>query len=184
MYNHEKSVLQLEAPIPEHPSPRVFSHLERESVVICCGAAVQGKDRAAWSVFCGWGSKHNASGVLGPDSDVPLSEVGAQAYAVCKAVELARCIRQDDATLRHVYIVSSSQYVVASLTKDAHWFEESKDSGRLAANLIRDALRDIKAFGRSGRSKNARWMRMWEVPKEENKEAQSLAADALRGLSA
>ncbi|UNI17844.1 Ribonuclease H [Purpureocillium takamizusanense] len=179
VYNHEKSLLQLESPVPEHMGPRVFPRCDRESLVVCCGVAVPGGPRAAWSVFCGWGSKYNEKGVLGPESGVTLSEHGVQAYAASKAVNIVRKLHQGDRTLRHVYIVSSSKYVESSLTVNSSWFESSKDGGMDAAQVIRDTLAGIKDFERSRASRRNKSIKLWYVPLEENKQAQELAAQAL-----
>ncbi|KAL2125892.1 hypothetical protein VTI74DRAFT_2340 [Chaetomium olivicolor] len=112
-------------------------------------------------------------------SGVTLTEVGAQAYAALKAVDLAREIRGGDRMLRHVYTVSLSQYVVGSLTRDARWFETGNDGGRNAAPVIRRTLERIKAFEQSGTHRSSRWIKLWEAPLDENKEAQKLAEEAL-----
>ncbi|KAL6858471.1 ribonuclease H-like protein [Trichoderma novae-zelandiae] len=180
VYNSTKRVQQLQE---IHPYTNQIS-VDIPTVVVSIDGACRGNGtpaaRAAWGVYFGPQSPHNASGIL--DAALPQTSTRAEIEALSQALDIIRNDVSRDFSLLHYRIRTDSSYLVQTFSQ---WIESWIDNGgktsrgKRAAHFevlkkIHERLDDM-TYGDDGGME----FKFWLVPREENKEADGLANEAL-----
>ncbi|OLN87492.1 Ribonuclease H1 [Colletotrichum chlorophyti] len=136
--------------------------------------------RASWGVYFGPGSRHNRCGLLRPD--LPQTSSRAEIEALSQALDIIHGIVSRDYSLQHIKIATDSEYLAKSM---ALWMEEwiendgLNSKGRRVVHFeklkeIYERLEEL-TYGDDGGLE----FLFWPIPREENREADRLANEAL-----
>ncbi|KAI1496875.1 ribonuclease H-like domain-containing protein [Biscogniauxia marginata] len=182
VYNPSKEVSQLQV---KHPRTGALE-IDRLTVVVSIDGACRSNGtpsaRAAWGVYFGPQSPHNASGLVKPD--LPQTNSRAEIEALSQALHIIQEVISQDLSLHHIRIRSDSDYLVKAMSE---WIEGWIKKGGRSAQRRRVAhypvLKEIHerlnemAYGDDGGMD----FKFWHVPREKNKGADMLANRALDG---
>lgn len=157
--------------------------VDRHSVVVSIDGACRGNGtpsaRASWGVYFGPQSPHNSCGML--DSSHPQTSTRAEIEALSQALDIIDNM-PEWLSLQHYYIRTDSAYVVKTFSE---WIQSWTENGGKNSRRKRPAhfgiikkihehLDDMTYGGYGGLL-----FRFWQVPREENTEADALANEAL-----
>lgn len=181
-YTTAKQVRQLQM---LHPRTGAIE-LDKFTVVVSIDGACRnnGKPtaRASWGVYFGPGSRYNTSGLLSPE--LPQTSSRAEIEALSRAIDTIREFSHQDMTLQDIKIRCDSEYLCQAMSMWIEgWIENDglRSNGRAVAHF--DKLREIHdkiddmTYGDDG----GLHLQFWNVPREENQEADELANSALDG---
>ncbi|KUI72376.1 Ribonuclease H1 [Cytospora mali] len=181
-YTAAKQVRQLQL---MHPRTGAIE-LDKMTVVVSIDGACRdnGKPtaRASWGVYFGPGSRYNASGRLSPG--LPQTSSRAEIEALSKAVDTIRELSNQDMTLQEIKIRCDSEYLCQAMSMWMEgWMENDglRSNGQAVAHFdklleIQNKIDDM-TYGDEG----GLHFQFWNVPREENREADALANSALDG---
>ncbi|KAI6085181.1 ribonuclease H-like domain-containing protein [Hypoxylon rubiginosum] len=182
VYNPVKNVSQLQM---RHPRTGVIEP-DRLTVVLSIDGACRGNGtptaRAAWGVYFGPQSPHNASGLLDPT--LPQTSSRAEIEALSQALRIIRTTISADYTMTRFRIRTDSEYLMKALSLWIEgWIENGgrRAQGKPVAHYqvlkdIHERLEDME-YGEDGGMD----FKFWHVPREKNREADALANQALDG---
>lgn len=185
VYDAAKGVLQIQKQDPLNGDE---GKADVESVVVvsiggtCRNPCVRGA-RAAWAVYLGPESPHNASAPLDPS--LPQTEGRAELEALRQALDIIKTrIISGDFQPRRCLIKTHSSYihrVFPSLVR--RWAAEG---GRnvfgervVFFELVMDIAERVEEIGNGGGEEGGTKVVFWHCTREENREAEGLAVDAL-----
>ncbi|KAI2467427.1 ribonuclease H-like domain-containing protein [Annulohypoxylon bovei var. microspora] len=184
VYNPLKKVSQL-----QYKHPRTGNvEIDRMTVVISIDGACRGNGtpsaRAAWGVYFGPESPHNASGLL--DSTLPQTSTRAEIEALSQALHIIPVAIEGDYSLQQFRIRTDSDFLVRAMSEWIEgWIESGgrRARGRPVAHYpvlkeIHERL-DEMTYGDEG----GLGFKFWHVPRAQNQEADALANHALDGLN-
>ncbi|KAF2452349.1 ribonuclease H-like domain-containing protein [Lineolata rhizophorae] len=182
VYTPSKKVSQLQV---MHPRTGALD-LDKFTVVVFIDGACRGNGtpsaRAAWGVYFGPQSPHNASDLL--KADLPQTSTRAEIEALSQALRIIRDEISQDFSLQQIRIVSDSAFLVRAMSEWIEgWIENDgrNAEGRPVAHYetfkeIHERL-DEMTYGDDGGLE----FKFWHVPRERNEEADALANQALDG---
>ncbi|KAH0496530.1 hypothetical protein TgHK011_003884 [Trichoderma gracile] len=155
--------------------------VDSRTVVVSIDGACRGNGtpsaRAAWGVYFGPQSMLNASGIL--DAHLPQTSTRAEIEALSQALDIIRREVPEDYSLVHYHIRTDSSYLVNTFSTWIHdWIRNGgmNSQGKRAAHFevlkeIHELLDDMTHWGMT--------FNFGLVPREDNKEADALANQAL-----
>jgi ribonuclease HI len=179
VYTPSKKVSQL------HPRTGAIE-LDKTTVVVSIDGACRGNGtpsaRAAWGVYFGPNSPHNASGLVKPN--LPQTSTRAEMEALSQALRIIRNDVSEDFQLQEIRIRTDSAFLVNAMTV---WMEDwIEDDGRNAQGRpvahfqalkeMHERIEDM-TYGDDGGLE----FKFWKVPREDNREADALANRPLNG---
>ncbi|KAI1370588.1 ribonuclease H-like protein [Hypoxylon crocopeplum] len=182
VYNPAKKVSQLQM---KHPRTGAIEP-DRLTVVVSIDGACRGNGtpsaRAAWGVYFGAQSPHDASGVLA--LTLPQTSTRAEIEALSQVLRIIRENLSSDHSMQEYRIRTDSDFLVRAMSE---WIEGwiAKDrrnsQGRQVTHYsalkeIHERLADM-TYGDDGGMD----FKFWYVPRENNQEADALANQALNG---
>ncbi|PTB40353.1 hypothetical protein M441DRAFT_59125 [Trichoderma asperellum CBS 433.97] len=180
VYNSTKRVQQLRE---MNPLTNQIS-IDRHTVVVSIDGACRGNGtslaRAAWGVYFGPQSTYNSNGTLNPT--FPQTSTRAEIEALSQALEIIYKDISKDFSLQRYHIITDSSYLVQTFSERIQtWIKNGgkNSKGKKAAHFdilkkINDRFNDM-TYGDNGGME----FKFWQVPREENKEADVLANEAL-----
>ncbi|XXG99965.1 hypothetical protein Hte_006306 [Hypoxylon texense] len=182
VYNPSKKVSQLQI---KHPRTGAIE-LDKKTVVVSIDGACRGNGtpsaRAAWGVYFGPNSPHNACGLLDPA--LPQTSTRAEIEALSQALEIIRTISADDYSMLEFRIRTDSDYLVKTMSQWIEgWIENGGRKARGGPVAHFHVLKDIHervdemTYGDQG----GMHFMFWHVPRTQNSEADALANRALDG---
>ncbi|OTA06916.1 hypothetical protein A9Z42_0077260 [Trichoderma parareesei] len=184
VYNPHKQVRQLRDMNPYTGQMSVDSRTVVVSIDGACRGNGTPSARAAWGVYFGPQSMLNASGTL--DATLPQTSTRAEIEALSQALDIIRHDVSEDHSLVHYHIRTDSSYLANTFSTWIYdWIKNGgmNSQGKRAAHFevlkqIHERLDDM-TYGDDG----GMTFKFWLVPREENKEADALASQALDGGS-
>lgn len=180
VFNPAKQVSQLQI---KHPRTGDIE-LDKMTVVVSIDGACRGNGtpnaRAAWGVYFGAQSPHNASGVL--EAALPQTSTRAEIEALSQALRIIREAISGDYSMTQYRIRTDSDFLVRAMSEWIEgWIEDDgrNAQGRPVAHYrvlkdIHERLDDM-TYGDDGGMD----FKFWHVPREQNREADALANQAL-----
>ncbi|TFA99286.1 Ribonuclease H1 [Trichoderma ghanense] len=180
VYSPYKEVRQLQGINPNTGQMSVDSRTVVVSIDGACRGNGKSSARAAWGVYFGPQSMHNASGTL--DAALPQTSTRAEIEALSQALDIIRNDVSKDLSLLHYHIRTDSEYLVKTFSAWIQkWIENGgmNSQGKPAAHF--DTLKKIleRLDDMTDEVKGDMKVKLWQVPREENKEADALANYAL-----
>jgi ribonuclease HI len=180
VYNPHKEVRQLREMNPYTGQMSVDSRTVVVSIDGACRGNGTPSARAAWGVYFGPQSMLNASDAL--DATLPQTSTRAEIEALSQALDIIRYNVSDDHSLVHYHIRTDSSYLVKTFSSWIHnWIENGgmNSQGRRVAHFevleeIQELLDDMTDGDDGGMT-----FKFWLVPRDDNKEADALANQAL-----
>ncbi|ROW07415.1 hypothetical protein VMCG_03838 [Cytospora schulzeri] len=181
-YTVAKQVRQLQL---LHPRTNAIE-LDKMTVVVSIDGACRNngksKARASWGVYFGPGSRYNSSGLLSPE--LPQTNSRAEIEALSRAIDTIREVSYQDMALQDIKIRCDSGYLCQAMSRwMEEWIENNgvRSNGRAVAHF--DKLREIygKIDDMTYGDEGGLHLQFWNVPREENREADELANSALDG---
>lgn len=182
-YNATKQISQLQMKVMAKPAP----YPDPNSLVVSIDGACRGNGtptaRASYGVYFGPDSPFNSFGLL--PSSVPQTSTRAEIDALKQALDIICKITNEDLKLTQIKIATDSSFLVDAMSQWIETWIENDGIGSTGERVAHfEVLKQIheKLDYMEYSDEGGREVQFWQIPREMNKHADSLAKKALDEL--